>query len=265
MAQNLQEESALEKLEDDLCVACLYDFELAEGRFKRYRLSPITKGIKNFGNSCFINATLIAVFNLIGVRNLVWEIVNQHLDELNSIQQGAKWFRLLLKACYSTHLDPTDTQIKHTRRFVSQIYLEMTQFKAGTQYDAHEFLLKMLEKVDQEISLLVSNNCMFKKKFNFIWNTQIKQKFICDQQHINEDIEETKGILLDISSSRSLEDAMKTYFQLDITRNGETIACKTCNDAQTGVRFREIQNAPPTFTICLKRFQAIREKVSNFH
>lgn len=244
----------LTAFEDELLVQALMEYEQkADGHYEK-KNTPITQGLVNFNNTCFISASIIPCLNQIGMRNLLLDILCKNLDELNAVK-NMKFLKGITKIFLSFLGFGTDETLKeHVRRLVSRVFLDLPQFQAGHQADAHEFFNAMLDLIERDIGMIAANQLRFLIHFNHIWTLKVREKFVCDNHHVNERIEESRGLLVQISSFDTLEGALTAHFQIASTSNGETIGCGPCKDANTGVRYREIINSPPTLVLYIKRF-----------
>ena len=135
----------------------------AKRRFEREGKVPGVIGIRNHGNTCFINAILQCLsytdllaeyFVLDGYksdlrrkRRIASSITNFSNKQNGGRGEVTEQLALLLKSLWSLQYDP-----EISVRFKSLVDKHASQYKGGSQHDAQEFLLWLLDQVHEDLN-----------------------------------------------------------------------------------------------------------------
>nr|XP_006819196.1 PREDICTED: ubiquitin carboxyl-terminal hydrolase 31-like [Saccoglossus kowalevskii] len=130
------------------------------------RLLPGLCGVRNLGNTCFMNAVIQCLSNTdmmaeyFVMDSFQSDLRNKHIKR-NSRKFGSKGeiteqFAILLKALWSSQYVP-----QLSRDFKAIVSKYGAQFKGSNQHDAQEFLMWLLDKIHEDL------NCATKKKFKY--------------------------------------------------------------------------------------------------
>ncbi|XP_045889183.1 ubiquitin carboxyl-terminal hydrolase 31 isoform X2 [Micropterus dolomieu] len=130
---------------------------------------PGVSGLKNHGNTCFMNAILQCLSNTeLFAEYLVLEHYKDeeldedkpktngiHLQKKGPLAKGEVTEQLsgLVRALWTFEYTP-----QHSRDFKNAVSKNATQFKGNAQHDAQEFLLWLLDRVHEDINT-VNPNC----------------------------------------------------------------------------------------------------------
>lgn len=130
---------------------------------------PGVIGLRNHGNTCFINAVLqcLSHTDILAEYFVLdqYKIDLSRRNKLNSKKYGTKGevteqLALLLKAIWSCQYDP-----EISNKFKTIVDKYASQYRGNNQHDAQEFLLWLLDKVHEDL------NTATKKKYKMIKNS----------------------------------------------------------------------------------------------
>ena len=123
------------------------DFYRTIGRILDSQESPGTRGLKNLGNTCFMNSVLQALSNCSQLKYfcLQYELKLQTSGEIEVKQQITEEFIKLIKNIWvkGSAFSP--------KQFVDAVYNGTDLFIRKQQSDAHEFLMFLLNNLNETI------------------------------------------------------------------------------------------------------------------
>ncbi|XP_014283292.1 ubiquitin carboxyl-terminal hydrolase 31 isoform X1 [Halyomorpha halys] len=155
---------------------------------------PGVIGLRNHGNTCFINAVLQCLSHTdILAEYFVLDQYKADLsrrNKINSKKHGTKGevtqhLALLLKSIWSCQYDP---EISNKFKLIVDKY--GSQFRGNNQHDAQEFLLWLLDKVHEDL------NTATKKKYKAIKNTYGRPDDVVARETLDNHIRQNESFVL---------------------------------------------------------------------
>ncbi|XP_021764623.1 ubiquitin carboxyl-terminal hydrolase 25-like [Chenopodium quinoa] len=238
---------------------------------KRKNGGPL--GLKNLGNSCYLNSVLQCLTYTPPLANFC--LKNQHSSHCDSSSEPDRKrdcpFCILEKRIVRSL--SLDLALDAPSKIVSCLRLFAEHFKCGRQEDAHEFLRYVidachntclrLKKLQQQRARKVSNGSggesfvgasIVKEIFGGSLQSQVKC-LSCGTE--SNKVDEIMDICLEISNCSSLKDAMKRFFQAEILDGNNKYKCERCKKLVAAKKQMSILQAPNVLVVQLKRFEGI--------
>lgn len=206
------------------------------------------KGLNNIGNTCYLNS---------GLQMLI---------------QNKELCNLIIKYSSSSHI------LQTISKFIMEYYLPDSYpispieikkiveekkdiFMGFEQQDSTEFIIYLLDIIDEEI-LKTDPNCNgIKSIFGINFNITIKCK-LRDCLSIHPINEINNFLLLDIDSEcTSLDDAYRIYKKSDKLESDNKYFCSKCNDLRVASKRSQIAIWPKYLIVWLKRYRQEGQRI----
>ncbi|XP_043699514.1 ubiquitin carboxyl-terminal hydrolase 25-like [Telopea speciosissima] len=230
-------------------------------------------GLKNLGNSCYLNSVLQCLTYTPPLANFC--LKSQHSSFCDSTSEADRKrdcpFCILEKRIVrSLSIDlPLDapSKIQNCLRIFSE------HFRFGRQEDAHEFLRYVidachntclrLKKLQQQCrkgnescngASAGGGDTIVKEIFGGALQSQVKCLACGAESNKTDDI---MDISLDLFQSNSLKEAMQLFFQPELLDGSNKYKCEKCKKLVAAKKQMSILKAPNILVIQLKRFEGI--------
>ena len=173
------------------------------------------RGLNNLGNSCFMNSALQALFYNKSLTKAFLELKKQ-------VRGG------IVFECYTNLLKEylfkkgagslaPHKMFRNLRRINSIFY-------PGEQHDSHEFIISLLNKIEEEIKSKKANGFLQSKIYG-----KMSQNINClSCPYVSKKIDPFYTISLDIYSGFSINDFFKKYFESDRLEGNNKYKCSGC-------------------------------------
>ena len=170
------------------------------------------KGIKNLGNSCYMSVSLQCLFHTqIFISYFLNAFNAVNIPFLSKEKTILKSFSDLIEEYYNN----SQTQTLEPLDFKQSLSLKLPQFKDSIQQDAHEFLIQLLNTLDNELK--TSNETTI---ISDIFTGETKSTITCDKCKTRSDrIEQFNYLQLDvplISTKKTKHTKVKFFYYKDI-------------------------------------------------
>lgn len=199
------------------------------------------KGFINIGNTCYLNSGLQML-----VQN---EELCARIMKYASGSQILQTLSDFIMEYYSSDSKPiAPSEIK---KIVEQ---KQDIFVGFAQQDSTEFIIYLLDTIDEEIKKVDPNSKGIGPIFGIEFNVKIKCKLrSCLQVYARKEV--NNFLLLDIDSKcRSLDDAYRMFKGSDKLESDNKYFCEKCNDKRIASKRSEISTWPNYLFVWLKRY-----------
>ncbi|KAB5534581.1 hypothetical protein DKX38_017667 [Salix brachista] len=220
-------------------------------------------GLKNLGNSCYLNSVLQCLTYTPPLANFCLRL--QHSSRCDSVANGDRKkdcpFCILEKRIVrSLSLDLT---LDEPAKIQSCLKIFAEHFRCGRQEDAHEFLRYVIDACHNTCLRLkklrrkgIENGGASVVKEIFGGALQSQVKCLCCNYESNK-VDEIMDISLDVLNSYSVSDAMQKFFQPEVLDGNNKYKCDNCKKLVAARKQMSILQAPNVLVIQLKRFEGI--------
>ncbi|KAJ6333033.1 hypothetical protein OIU77_008983 [Salix suchowensis] len=221
-------------------------------------------GLKNLGNSCYLNSVLQCLTYTPPLANFCLRL--QHSSRCDSVANGDRKkdcpFCILEKRIVrSLSLDLT---LDEPAKIQSCLKIFAEHFRCGRQEDAHEFLRYVIDSCHNTCLRLkklrrkgIENGGASVVKEIFGGALQSQVKCLCCNYESNK-VDEIMDISLDVLNSYSVSDAMqKVFFSRRFLDGNNKYKCENCKKLVAARKQMSILQAPNVLVIQLKRFEGI--------
>ena len=206
------------------------------------------KGFNNIGNTCYLNAGLQMLIQNKLLCNIILKY-SSHSEILKIIGNFINE--------YNSPNNQSITPI-NIKKMIEQ---KQDIFCGFNQQDSTEFIIYLLNIIDEEIRKIDSSSKGIEPIFGIQLNSRIKCKLKTCLKLYNKS-EYNNILLLDINSEcKSLDDAYRIFKSSDKLETDNKYFCESCNDKRIASKRSEIIEWPQYLFIWLKRYSQVGRKI----
>ncbi|EFP03103.1 CRE-USP-3 protein [Caenorhabditis remanei] len=223
------------------------------------------RGLRNIGNTCFMNAVLQALASIYDFREYIMSLpsLEDYVEDEKLSKNGNcfltdEYRKLLISMSAKNYRDPTAPN-EFREAFVSAC----PRFRGFRQHDSHEFLRYLLDQLNTEMRKCRHLPDMPDDKVTPIskhFEGILQSSVICQTcRNCSNKMDEFMDLSLDVprlSKARiRLSDCLDLFFQKELLEKGEKPECSKCKSKQTCSKQMFIKKLPDVLCLHIKRFR----------
>tara|TARA_B110000908_G_C10266323_1_gene464348 strand:+ start:4589 stop:5416 length:828 start_codon:yes stop_codon:yes gene_type:complete len=196
-------------------------------------------GLRNLGNTCYLNAGLQMLLNNIDFSNIILKVESNDIF----IKQFQEFIRLYF-------INKGKTLVP---KFIKNYFETNNIFLGYEQQDSEEFITKLLTVINEKIGDNIIDNV-----FKIMIKTTIKCKVIgCLKKKFNS--ENSIKLMFEINSKcNNLDDCYRLFKISEKLDKDNMVCCENCHKKTIASRRAEVEEWPNNLMIVLKRFKQHR-------
>eukprot|EP00033_Pygsuia_biforma_P004018 GCRY01004400.1.p1 GENE.GCRY01004400.1~~GCRY01004400.1.p1 ORF type:complete len:371 (-),score=96.15 GCRY01004400.1:35-1147(-) len=235
--------------------------------------TPRISGLQNFGNTCYCNSVLQALFACEPFRQQVIEHHKQHAKE-NSSSKQQKNMLYALGELFDHMNNLKKGGVVTPRSFIHTLREENTLFRTPIHHDAHEFLNYLLNEISEILNTEAAGanekNSSGKKdgaaaqpNTNFVTAlfggvlTNETTCFCCE--NITSRDEPFLDLSVDVKPDCSVPACLRVFSECERLCAKDKFYCDQCCSLQEAEKRMQIRSLPPVLCVHLKRFKYVED------
>ncbi|KDR20173.1 ubiquitin carboxyl-terminal hydrolase 36-like [Zootermopsis nevadensis] len=218
----------------------------------------------NFGNTCYINSSLQALFHVPAFVNWL-QSESRHLQECNGESIGD----CIICAMYRTYKSSQNILgivIKPILIYRRLKYI-CNHFAYGREEDAHEFMRYLLHSMEEAylagyIGEKLDTFSRETTPINQIFGGYIRTEVTCSEcGSVSTTFQHCQDFLLDIEHVSTVDDALDDYFSTERLDGDDAYYCRGCNKKVVATRKFSLEKNPQVLCLQFKRFNFSGRKI----
>ena len=248
-------------MHERICVKNKDQFIFCANEADYGNVSVIGAGMKNLHNSCFLNATIQAIFHVPSVRN--WLLAYEHKSLVGQSQNKCKCLICIV-------IKTLKESIVNSGKAISPfqlhrlIFLICPSMRIGRQEDSQEFLIHLMDKVDDTFvsQTFVLPDSILKKTTSLqdLLSGILSSTVTClDCEYSSTTVQQFQEIIVSVKTGKkSLETALKEYFSAEPL----TYKCKNCRKfSRSASKQLKLLDVPKVLIIVINRYDDYLQKI----
>ena len=209
---------------------------------KEEKISSITNGIENLGNTCYLNSVLQVFLN---TPFLFYYNKRNKISKIHKCKK-VKNNNFCLECMILKFFDSSRKKTLYPTNFVNSLKFINKKFVRGRQQDSHEFYLLVLNSVSDFFK-----NLFFGKLIS---------RVTCPKKHISDVEEPFLNLSLTIQNSNNIKNCLKKYFEP--IRNIKSYHCEKCKKKREISKQYIVKKNPTILVLHLNRFNNFGKKLT---
>jgi len=206
-------------------------------------------GLVNFGNTCYCNSVIQALFFCEPFRERVLEYRKQNKKGMDSLLSALSDLFWQLQKRRSNSIKPT--------RFIQMLKKENDSFDNILQHDAQEFLNYLLNHIGDTLK----NDSKKSAAAHSTWVQDLFQGVLTNVtrclscESVSEKNEHFLDLSVDIEPNSSINHCLKGFSATETLKGDHKYYCETCCSKQEANKSLEVRSFPKILALHLKRFR----------
>ena len=232
---------------------------LLEGLFGWKGSSFQPKGIKNAGNTCYLNSILQCLSCISPLAN--HSIGEKHRKLCKKSNSGL----FCSFCCLEQHIKRSHDNTRGVifpAGLVNNIRHISKSLRPGRQEDAHEFLRRLMESCSSVCKDIPENG----KFLSSVFTGRFRSRISCTNCNRNSDtFDPFMDISLELSACNTLQDCLKKFTSVEVLQGANAYKCKGCDKKVTAKKQFSLDQLPAVLTFQMKRFDVFRGGAAKIH
>lgn len=217
------------------------------------------KGLRNSGNTCYLNSALQCLTHLSPLAN--YAISCSHSNVCSKGRAGLFCAYCALEKHIRQVLE-TPKGVIHPSSIVQNLKQISKSLRPGRQEDSHEFLLRLVDACISSAKGLPGNSAFLDAVFHGRFRSRIE----CQVCYTPSDcFDPFMDISLDLAGSNTLQDCFRRFTSTEVLQGANAYGCKTCKKKVTARKQFSLDKVPAVLTVQLKRFDVSRNIAGKIH
>lgn len=223
-------------------------------------------GMVNVGNTCYLNATLQALFHVPAF--VEWLLNDTDHAKKCELLNGPGFGDCITCSMAKTLRLSQSHPIVKPHLITNKIKMICRHMSHGSQEDAHEFMRHLLENMEKAYLVRCKAQKLdpYSKEttpINQIFGGYIRTEVKCLRcNYASTTFQHFQDLILDIRKASKVEEAMDQYFSREKLDGENSYKCEKCKCGVPATKKFSIERPPKVLCIQLKRFNAVGMKFS---
>mmetsp|Transcript_7686 Transcript_7686/g.21025 ORF Transcript_7686/g.21025 Transcript_7686/m.21025 type:complete len:396 (+) Transcript_7686:123-1310(+) len=229
-------------------------------------------GLENFGNTCYANSVLQALYYCPPFR----EACIAHVQAKDHREEDL--LQCLCELFHTIHSQKKRCGVLPPRKFIHKLREENELFRSNMHQDAHEFLNYLLNESTEILEgrkkgaspnhaapAAADGGAADDKKKAKTWVHTIFEGTLTNEtkcltcETVTTRDEDFLDLSLDIEQNSSLSSCLRSFSCSESLRDGDKYYCDTCCSLQEAQKRMRIKRMPPVLALHLKRFKYMEQ------
>ncbi|OAF70068.1 hypothetical protein A3Q56_02177 [Intoshia linei] len=205
-------------------------------------------GLQNFGNTCYLNSVIQAMYFCESFRN---QVLSYKCDKENLLTTLSELYKQM-----NGNIPGKQNGIVHPKRFYNCLCMHNEIFNNDNEHDAHEFFNYILNNIaDLVQNDLKHTSCNVNWVYDLFQGVMTNETTCLCCENISTKDEFFIDLSLEVESNISIYFALKNFSKKELMCADSKYFCNVCKCKQEAKRRIRIKKPPKLLALHLKRFK----------